>query len=348
MFHQTDATATEHLHKGWIPVPKRRAIWCLYCPILHVVPTENTAFEYTASVSKILLVYDASPLEDVSEALLDVRSRIRCSLKGSRTDLEKSGPSFHGGLMLAHVVWGEIVRFESGMMILSEEDELTGAAVTGMALHQIYGALEKMELEIGDSKPIDVHCNAQTIIDHLVVPIKYHGWIYGCAPTSPAWRDTIGFTSNVPPPLNPPKTFIFDHRKAMDPRLHPHLLRESTNSSSPREKTPFFLVARSLLSLTPKPYCITTSPSRTRSACWVEREPVGKGELVRKARYGLEMIDTAFLEDPDVCENPKRMYEFAEAVTAGAGEVDGNAWSGRFKWLLSSRAPIFNPTIYPE
>ncbi len=53
----------------------------------------------------------------------------------------------------------------------------------------------------------------------------------------------------------------------------------------------------------------------------VEGEPVGKGELVRKAKYGLEMIDTAFLDDPDVCENPKRMYEFAEAVTAGPGEV---------------------------
>ncbi len=58
MFNQTDATVTEHMHIGWIPAPKRRAIWCLCCPILHVVPTENTALKYTASVSKILLIYD--------------------------------------------------------------------------------------------------------------------------------------------------------------------------------------------------------------------------------------------------------------------------------------------------
>ncbi len=31
------------------------------------------------------------------------------------------------------------------------------AAVTRMALHQIYAALEETELEVGDSKPIDVH-----------------------------------------------------------------------------------------------------------------------------------------------------------------------------------------------
>ncbi len=56
----------------------------------------------------------ASPLEDVSELL---RLGIRCSLKGSRTDLENlhaTTASFHGGLMLAYVVWGEIARFDSG------------------------------------------------------------------------------------------------------------------------------------------------------------------------------------------------------------------------------------------
>ncbi len=31
------------------------------------------------------------------------------------------------------------------------------AAVTGMALHQIYAAVEETELEVGDSKPVDVH-----------------------------------------------------------------------------------------------------------------------------------------------------------------------------------------------
>ncbi|KAK0232097.1 hypothetical protein EDD85DRAFT_955953 [Armillaria nabsnona] len=64
----------------------------------------------------------------------------------------------------------------------------------------------------------------------LLFPSKVHpGWISGCAPASPAWKEPIDFTFNVPwppPPPYVPKTFVFDHRKAMDPCLHPHLLRE--------------------------------------------------------------------------------------------------------------------------
>ncbi len=57
--------------------------------------------------------------------LPDVRSRIRCSLKGSRTDLEDLGPtttSFHGGLLTSFGAKSLTVvsREGSRMMILSE------------------------------------------------------------------------------------------------------------------------------------------------------------------------------------------------------------------------------------
>ncbi|KAG6890054.1 hypothetical protein C0995_012512 [Termitomyces sp. Mi166 len=44
-----------------------------------------------------------------------------------------------------------------------------------------------------------------------------HGWLSGCSPTSPAHQKSSEERSEQ-------KTFIYDHRKAMDPCLHPHLL----------------------------------------------------------------------------------------------------------------------------
>ncbi|KAK0442127.1 hypothetical protein EV421DRAFT_596514 [Armillaria borealis] len=61
------------------------------------------------------------------------------------------------------------------------------------------------------------------------VPNKDYAWIFSCAPTSPAWKDPIDFTCNVscPPLLSSTlKTLVFDHRNAVNPCLHPHLLRE--------------------------------------------------------------------------------------------------------------------------
>ncbi|KAF8650711.1 hypothetical protein AX16_005084 [Volvariella volvacea WC 439] len=56
--------------------------------------------------------------------------------------------------------------------------------------------------------------------------VKLHGWISSCDPRSPAWRDPISWNTSPPPPNeNTPKTFIYDHRLAMDPCIHPsHLL----------------------------------------------------------------------------------------------------------------------------
>ncbi|SJL16212.1 uncharacterized protein ARMOST_19731 [Armillaria ostoyae] len=271
------------------------------------------------------------------------------------------------------------------------------------------------------------HARAGTYIDvdKPVVPIKYDGWISGCAPTSPAWNDPIDFTFNVPwppPPPNAPRTFVFNHRKAMDPCLHPHLLREhgqflpwGKGPFPSRHMVPSFAYSQTLLhhditiahraswlgELSDEeaiPWEKKTDDRlhwrgrttgvplvqhmewqfshRIRMIDWVEKgmdgnvtiltpprsseERVGKGESVRKARYGPAMLDMAFSDDPgqcdpDVCEELKKKYEFTrwrsqkdQSRYKYIFDVDGNAWSGRFKWLLSSHALIFKSTIYPE
>ncbi|KAF8880624.1 glycosyltransferase family 90 protein [Infundibulicybe gibba] len=53
--------------------------------------------------------------------------------------------------------------------------------------------------------------------------VKLHGWLSACDPLSRAWRDPIDWSSTPPPPKK--KTFIYNHREAMDPCQHPsHLL----------------------------------------------------------------------------------------------------------------------------
>ncbi|PBK83438.1 hypothetical protein ARMGADRAFT_1089280 [Armillaria gallica] len=51
----------------------------------------------------------------------------------------------------------------------------------------------------------------------------------------------------------------------------------------------------------------------------------------------------AFSDDPDVCENLKKMYGFTRRQLQ---KVDGNARSGRFNSLLPSHALIFTSTTY--
>lgn len=63
-----------------------------------------------------------------------------------------------------------------------------------------------------------------TVIDINNPPeIKLHGWISACDPMSAAWKDPIDWDSPPPPQAN--KTFIYNHREAMDPCQHPSLLR---------------------------------------------------------------------------------------------------------------------------
>ncbi|KAK0215637.1 glycosyltransferase family 90 protein [Armillaria fumosa] len=262
-------------------------------------------------------------------------------------------------------------------------------------------------------------------IDYPIVPIKDYGWIFGCAPTSLAWKDPIDFTFNVSwpsPPPDTPKTFVFNHRKAMDPCLHPRLLREHGQflpfRQGPfpvRRMVPAFAYSQTLLhhditiahraswlgeisdeeaipwekktddrlhwrgSTTGTPllkHIEWQFSHRIRMMDWVEKgmdgnvtilapltsseERVGKGESVQKARYGPAMLDMAFSGgpvqcEPDVCEELKKRYEFTSWRSQKEQgrykyifDVDGNAWSGRFKWLLSTHALIFKSTIYPE
>ncbi|PBK63376.1 hypothetical protein ARMSODRAFT_980030 [Armillaria solidipes] len=174
-----------------------------------------------------------------------------------------------------------------------------------------------------------------------------------------------------------------------------HTSFTSTDNSSRSEKVPFHPTLWSPPSPTPKLYCITTSSWRTRSAGWasslmkrpsygrkidcigtamidwikkgvetsmtilapprLREEPVGNGELVRKARYGPAMLDMAFSDDPDACETLSKLHEFTkwqlqkeQARYKYLFYVDGNAWSGRSNSLLPSHALIFKSTIYPE
>ncbi|KAF8629521.1 hypothetical protein AX17_005647 [Amanita inopinata Kibby_2008] len=53
--------------------------------------------------------------------------------------------------------------------------------------------------------------------------VKVDGWISACAPDSAARTRPIDISSPLPPPRT--KTFIHDHRLAMDPCHHPELLR---------------------------------------------------------------------------------------------------------------------------
>jgi hypothetical protein len=53
--------------------------------------------------------------------------------------------------------------------------------------------------------------------------VKLSGWLSACDPISPAWKDPVDWDADV---VEPPtkKTFIYKHREAMDPCLHPSSL----------------------------------------------------------------------------------------------------------------------------
>ena len=110
------------------------------------------------------------------------------------------------------------------------------------------------------------------------------------------------------------------------------------------------------------------------------KRAVGKGVLVRKAKYSSSMLDVAFANAPlscapKTCEHLKEVFEFRKPQdwkTAGKYkyiidvnvvfylfislhyshmdflQVDGNGWSSRFKRLITSNSLIFKSTIYPE
>ncbi|RDB30050.1 Beta-1,2-xylosyltransferase 1 [Hypsizygus marmoreus] len=67
------------------------------------------------------------------------------------------------------------------------------------------------------------HAAAGTFLDVNSPPeVKLSGWLSACDPMSPAWRDPIDWDAPAPPQTR--KTFIYNHRTAMDPCQHPSLL----------------------------------------------------------------------------------------------------------------------------
>ncbi|KAG5645977.1 hypothetical protein DXG03_004769 [Asterophora parasitica] len=67
------------------------------------------------------------------------------------------------------------------------------------------------------------HAAAGTFLDiNDPPPVKLFGWTAACDAASPARRYPIDFDARATP--SPTKSFIFDHRAAMDPCLHPSLL----------------------------------------------------------------------------------------------------------------------------
>ncbi|KAF5367754.1 hypothetical protein D9758_009860 [Tetrapyrgos nigripes] len=91
--------------------------------------------------------------------------------------------------------------------------------------------------------------------------------------------------------------------------------------------------------------------------------PIGEGTLVSRQRYSQAMLDIAFTGQnhspiscsPAICSKLSRLYEFRSPVGFLGQtnykymlDVDGNAWSSRFKRLITTNSLVFKATIYPE
>ncbi|TFK34614.1 glycosyl transferase family 90-domain-containing protein [Crucibulum laeve] len=91
-----------------------------------------------------------------------------------------------------------------------------------------------------------------------------------------------------------------------------------------------------------------------------KHDPVGDGINVSKSKINPAMMDIAFAGSPlgcpsDYCKELETMFDWRKRQNAKeAGnfryviDIDGNAWSSRFKRLITSNSLIFKATIYPE
>ncbi|KAI4526260.1 glycosyltransferase family 90 protein [Schizophyllum commune Loenen D] len=91
-------------------------------------------------------------------------------------------------------------------------------------------------------------------------------------------------------------------------------------------------------------------------------EPVGEHKKLRKALLNPAVMDVAFAGSPHscdeaagTCEEVQREFKWRPYQTAEQAadykyvlDMDGNAWSGRFKRLMASNSLIFKATVYPE
>ncbi|KAG6853997.1 hypothetical protein C0991_011654 [Blastosporella zonata] len=257
--------------------------------------------------------------------------------------------------------------------------------------------------------------SSQTYMDIDSITIgEPHGWLSGCSPDSPA---RLGIAEDDPEL----KTFIHDHRKAMDPCLHPRLLdgigefliHEYPGPSHrmlprfaycatlmhhdiqiptlsawvddilPRENDPEFdykLDERlswrgSNTGMWHAPTTRWKNSQRSRlvdfaatlngtvkvllSASDDDRR-IGDGIEIPRSKINPAMMDIAFAGEPvgcheETCPELHQKYEWRKRQGSKETgkfkyiiDVDGNAWSSRFKRLITSNSLIFKATVYPE
>ncbi|KAG6844252.1 hypothetical protein H0H87_008424 [Tephrocybe sp. NHM501043] len=241
-----------------------------------------------------------------------------------------------------------------------------------------------------------------------------HGWLSGCSPDSPARQGRVEEYLDQ-------KTFISDHRKAMDPCLHPRLLdgigefliHEHPGPSHrmlprfaycatlmhhdiqiptlsawvddifPREHDPEWdnkLDERlswrgSNTGMWHAPNTRWKNSQRTRLVDFAtglngtvkvllsgsdEDRRIGEGVDIPRSRINPAMMDIAFTGEPvgcheETCPELQRTYEWRKRQGSEETgkfkyiiDVDGNAWSSRFKRLITSNSLIFKATVYPE
>ncbi|KAG6896164.1 hypothetical protein C0992_009913 [Termitomyces sp. T32_za158] len=241
-----------------------------------------------------------------------------------------------------------------------------------------------------------------------------HGWLSGCSPTSPARRKGSE-------ELSKQKSFIHDHRKAMDPCLHPYLIDNigefliKEHPGPSHKMLPRFAYCATLMhhdiqiptlnawvdDILPRSHDPEWDQKLDERLAWrgsntgmwhapntrwqkaqrarlvdltnelngtvkvllsssPEDVRVGEGIEIPKAKINPSMMDIAFAGKPvgcheETCPELRRRYEWRKRQ--GSKEVgqfkyiidvDGNAWSSRFKRLITSNSLIFKATVYPE
>ncbi|KAG6841033.1 hypothetical protein C0991_002495 [Blastosporella zonata] len=266
--------------------------------------------------------------------------------------------------------------------------------------------VKKMALDAASSK------NYMNV--DLIAIGEPHGWLSGCSPDSPARQGTAEDNPSQ-------KTFIYDHRKAMDPCLHPRLLNRVgeflthehpgpshrmlprfaycatlmhhdiqiptlsawVDDILPREDDPEFdhklderLSWRG--SNTGMWHASTTrwkDAQRSRLVDFAnslngtvkvllstsdEDRRIGEGVEIPRSKINPGMMDIAFSGEPvgcheETCPELEQKYEWRKRQgNKETGkfkyiiDVDGNAWSSRFKRLITSNSLIFKATVYPE
>ncbi|KAF8908122.1 glycosyl transferase family 90-domain-containing protein [Gymnopilus junonius] len=227
------------------------------------------------------------------------------------------------------------------------------------------------------------------------------GWISSCPPVSPARKQAIDWGKAPRGFMNSsnPKSFIYNHRSAMDPCQHPShfLLHDITTAMPmdwiedlPQEDNPSWHERwdgrlqwrgsnKGIWHANDRRWDLA---QRARLVRWTgdgdvegldplgenvtvlmpvkEGKKVGRGASIKREQWAGTMLDIAFAGEPsscapEMCEKLREIFEYRkyqDQTTAGRYkyyiDVDGHAWSSRFKSLITSNALVFKSTVYPE